>query len=70
MKEFLTFSEKKLWYVISKIIKVLLILIQAENMKSDDSCTVLYRTFLKVEILLLTSHRVHHMNQVYTLPVY
>lgn len=54
---------EELWYIISKIIQVFFILMQAENMKLNDSCTVLHRTFLKVKILLLTSHRVHHMNQ-------
>lgn len=61
---------KILWYVISKIIQVFFILIQEENMKLEDSCSVLYRTFLKVEILLVTNVRVHHMNQVYILHVY
>lgn len=61
---------KGLWYIISKIIQIFFILIQAENMELNDSCPVLYRTFLMVEILLVAGHRGHHMYQVYTLHVY
>lgn len=38
---------KNLCYVISKIIQEFFILIQEENMKLEDSCSVLYRTFLQ-----------------------
>lgn len=47
---------KGLWYIISKIIQVFFILIQAGNMELNDSCTVLYRTFLKAEILQVTEY--------------